>query len=265
MNMSLTEEKTLAYGNTLYDCLRERRTIDPLTDQEPGITIEDAYNISLQLLQRRLDDGEKIIGKKIGVTSKAVMDMLSVNQPDFGYLTDRMVYNNGDEVPIGSEMIQPRAEGEIAFILKQDLEGPGITNAAVLRATECVMPCFEIVDSRIRDWKIKIQDTIADNASCGAFLLGDRAVSPRAVDLVTCGMVHTKNGEVIATGAGAAALGSPVNCVAWLANTLGEFGIKLLAGEVILSGSLVPLHPVVPGDVMTLAVGGIGNASVRFT
>ena len=121
------------------------------------------------------------------------------------------------------------------------------------------------MDSRIRDWKIKIQDTIADNASCGAFLLGDRAVNPRAVDLVTCGMVHTKNGEVIATGAGAAALGSPVNCVAWLANTLGEFGIKLEAGEVILSGSLVPLHPVVPGDVMTLAVGGMGNASVRFT
>ena len=141
--MKLTEEKILAYGNTLYDCLRERTTIDPLTDQEPGISIEDAYNISLQLLQRRLDDGEKIIGKKIGVTSKAVMDMLDVNQPDFGYLTDRMVYNNGDEVPIGSEMIQPKAEGEIAFILKHDLEGPGITNAEVLRATECVMPCFE--------------------------------------------------------------------------------------------------------------------------
>ena len=123
--MKLTEEKILAYGNTLYDCLRERTTIDPLTDQEPGISIEDAYNISLQLLQRRLDDGEKIIGKKIGVTSKAVMDMLDVNQPDFGYLTDRMVYNNGDEVPIGSEMIQPKAEGEIAFILKHDLEGPG--------------------------------------------------------------------------------------------------------------------------------------------
>ena len=262
--MSLPEDKILAYGNTLYDCLRERRTIEPLTEQEADITIEDAYNISLQLLQRRLDDGESIIGKKIGVTSKAVMNMLQVNQPDFGYLTDRMVYNNGDEVPIGSEMIQPRAEGEIAFILKHDLNGPGVTNAAVLRATECIMPCFEIVDSRIRDWQIKIQDTVADNASCGVFVLGDRAVDPRKVDLVTCGMVHTKNGEVIATGAGAAALGSPINCVAWLANTLGEFGIKLEAGEVILSGSLVPLHPAVPGDVMTLGVGGVGNASVRF-
>ena len=239
--------------------------MDPLTEQEADITIEDAYRIALQLLQRRLDDGEKIIGKKIGATSKAVQNMLKVNQPDFGYLTDRMVYNNGDEMPISSELIQAKAEGEIAFILKHDLEGPGVTNAAVLRATECVMPCFEIVDSRIKDWKIRIQDTIADNASCGLFMLGDRAVDPRRVDLVTCGMVHSKNGEVIATGAGAAALGSPVNCVAWLANTLGEFGIKLEAGEVILSGSLVPLHPVVPGDSMSLSIGGIGNASVRFT
>ena len=263
--MPLAEDKILSYGNTLYDCLRTRNTIDPLTEQEPGITIEDAYRISLRLLQRRQDDGEKIIGKKIGVTSEAVQNMLQVNQPDFGYLTDRMVYNNGDEIPISAEMIQPRAEGEIAFILKHDLDGPGITNAAVLRATECVMPCFEIVDSRIRDWNIKIQDTIADNASCGSFMLGDGAVNPRNVDLVTCGMVHTKNGEVIATGAGAAALGSPVNCVAWLANTLGEFGIKLLAGEVILSGSLVPLQPLVPGDSMALSIGGIGNASVRFS
>ncbi len=263
--MIFAADKILSYGNTLYDCLRKRKTIEPLTEREPDITIEDAYRISLRLLQRRLDDGEVVIGKKIGVTSKAVMNMLQVDQPDFGYLTDRMVYNNGDEIPISSEMIQPRAEGEIAFILKHDLEGPGVTNADVLRATECVMPCFEIVDSRIRDWKIRIQDTISDNASCGAFMLGDRGVDPRNVDLVTCGMVHSKNGEVIATGAGAAALGSPVNCVAWLANTLGGFGIKLEAGEVILSGSLVPLHPVVAGDSMSLSIGGIGNASVRFT
>ena len=263
--MSLDDNKIKSYGDTLYECLRECRTIDPITDQEADISIEDAYHISLQLLQRRLDDGEKIIGKKIGVTSKAVQDMLNVYQPDFGYLTDRMVCDNGGEILISSQMIQVKAEGEIAFILKHDLDGPGVTNADVLRATECVMPCFEIVDSRITDWQIKIQDTIADNASCGKFVLGDRAVSPDKVDLVTCGMVHEKNGEIIATGAGAAALGSPVNCVAWLANTLGEFGIKLQAGEVILSGSLVPLHTIVPGDSMHLSVGGIGTASVRFS
>ena len=261
----MDKEKIEHYGDTLFECMKNKSTIDPITDQESDMTIEDAYHISLQMLQRRLDDGEQVIGKKIGVTSAAVQNMLNVHQPDFGYLTDRMVYGNGDEMPISEELIQPKAEGEIAFILKHDLEGPGVTNADVLRATECVMPCFEIVDSRVKDWKIKIQDTIADNASCGLFVLGDRAVSPDKVDLVTCGMVHEKNGEVIATGAGAAALGSPVNCVAWLANTLGEFGIKLEAGEVILSGSLVPLHAIVPGDSMHLSVGGIGTASVRFT
>jgi 2-oxopent-4-enoate/cis-2-oxohex-4-enoate hydratase len=162
-------------------------------------------------------------------------------------------------------MIQPRAEGEIAFLLKKDLVGPGVTVGDVIAATECVMPCFEIVDSRIRDWKIRIQDTVADNASSGQFVIGRDQVDPRKVDLVTCGMVVEKNGEIISTGAGAAALGSPAICVAWLANTLGGFGIPLKAGEVILSGSLVPLEPVKPGDRMSLKIGGIGAASVVFT
>ena len=253
------------YGDELYAALRERRTVAPLTEREPGITILDGYHISRQLLSRRLADGEQVIGKKIGVTSKAVQRMLDVHQPDFGWLTDRMRYTDGAEMPIGSLMIQPRAEGEIAFLLKRDLVGPGITVADVLAATECVMPCFEIVDSRIRDWKIRIQDTVADNASSGLFVIGREQVDPRKVDLVTCGMVVEKNGEIISTGAGAAALGSPAICVAWLANTLGGFGIPLSAGEIILSGSLVPLEPVKPGDRMSLKIGGIGSASVVFT
>ena len=161
--------------------------------------------------------------------------------------------------------IQPKGEGEIGFVLKRDLLGPGVTNAQVLAATECVMPCFEIVDSRIRDWKIRIQDTVSDNASSGLFVVGREQVDPKKVDLVTCGMVVEKNGEIISTGAGAAALGSPAICVAWLANTLGGFGISLKAGEIILSGSLVPLEPVKPGDRMSLKIGGIGSASVIFT
>ena len=167
-------------------------------------------------------------------------------------------------MPIGRELIQPRAEGEIAFLLERDLVGPGITEADVIAATECVMPCFEIVDSRITDWKIRIEDTVADNASSGLFLLGRDRVAPGKVDFVTCGMVVEKNGKIISTGAGAAALGSPVTCVAWLANTLGRFGIKLAAGEVILSGSLVPLEKVSPGDAMRVRIGGIGSAEVRF-
>src|SRR6201999_2868020 len=121
-----------------------------------------------------------------------------------------------------------------------DLLGPGVTPADVIAATECVMPCFEIVDSRIRDWKIRVQDTVADNASSGLFVLGREARSPAGFDFFSCGMVVEKNGEILSTGAGAAALGSPLACVAWLANTLGGFGVPLLAGEVILSGSLVP-------------------------
>ena len=251
-------------GDTLYSALTNRQTIAPLTDSHPDITIEDAYQISLRLLQNRLDSGEKVIGKKIGVTSKAVMDMLDVRQPDFGFMTDAMRYDG--EMPISKTLIQPRAEGELAFLLKKDLTGPGISNADVLAATEAVMPCFEVVDSRIDDWKIKIQDTVADNASCGLFTVNESAaLDPRKIDLSTCGMVVTKNGKVISTGAGAAAMGSPVNCVAWLANTLGQFGITLNAGDIILSGSLVPLEPVTAGDVMTVRVGGMGECTVNFT
>ncbi len=252
-------------GDELYNALQHRETIAPITERYTNITLEDAYHISLRMVENRVNAGASIIGKKIGVTSKAVQTMLNVHQPDFGYLTDDMAFSQGEEMPISERLIQPKAEGEIAFILKKDLLGPGITNADVLAATECVMPCFEIVDSRIQDWKIKIQDTIADNASCGLFVLGDNAVSPRKVDLSTCGMVVEKNGQIISTGAGAAALGSPVNCVAWLANTLGEFGIPLKAGDVILSGSLVPLESVQAGDFMSVSIGGIGSASVRFT
>jgi 2-oxopent-4-enoate/cis-2-oxohex-4-enoate hydratase len=252
------------HGDELYAALRERKTVAPLTDREPTIRIEDAYRISRCLLERRLADGEKVIGKKIGVTSKVVQQALGVHQPDFGYLTNVMLFPNGAELPIGSRLIQPRAEGEIAFVLSKDLKGTGITNRDVLAATESVRPCFEIVDSRIKDWKIKIEDTIADNASSGLFVLGDDAADPRSVDFVTCGMVVWKNGEVLSTGAGAAALGSPLTCVAWLANMLGSFGIPLRAGDVILSGSLVPLEPVRPGDQMEMRIAGIGSASVRF-
>ncbi|RID99823.1 2-oxopent-4-enoate hydratase [Simplicispira hankyongi] len=251
------------YGDELYQALQSRQAVVPLTDREPHITIEDAYAIQQRMMARRLQAGERVVGKKIGVTSAAVMNMLGVYQPDFGWLTDAMVYNEGEAIA-ASTLIQPKAEGEIAFVLKKTLKGPGVTAADVLAATEGVMACFEIVDSRIQGWKIKIQDTVADNASCGVFVLGDRLVDPRDVDLVTCGMVLEKNGEIVATGAGAAALGHPANAVAWLANTLGAHGIALEAGEVVLSGSLAIMVPVVAGDNLRVTIGGIGGCSVRF-
>ena len=259
MNSTLIEQ----LGDELYGALTACQVLDPLSSRHPDITIEDAYAIQQRLIARRLGAGERVVGKKIGVTSQAVMNMLGVFQPDFGILLDGMVYNEGQPIEART-LIQPKAEGEIAFVLKKDLMGPGVTAADVMAATEGVMACFEIVDSRIRDWKIQIQDTVADNASCGVFVLGDRLVDPRDVDLATCGMVLEKNGEIVATGAGAAALGHPANAVAWLANTLGRLGMGLKAGEVVLSGSLGIMVPVQAGDSLRVTLGGIGGCSVRF-
>ncbi|WP_306606985.1 2-oxopent-4-enoate hydratase [Azonexus sp.] len=250
-------------GDELYAALVSGRTVSPLTSRGFDISIEDAYHIQQQMLSRRLEKGERVIGKKIGVTSKPVMNLLGVHQPDFGYLLDGMVYNEGESIAMDT-LIQPKAEGEIAFLLKKDLQGPGVTAADVLAATEGVMACFEIVDSRITDWKIKIQDTVADNASCGVFVLGDQLVDIANVDLGLCGMVLEKNGEIVVTGAGAATMGHPVNAMVWLANTLGNLGIALKAGDIVLSGAMGAMVPVVKGDNLRMTIGGIGGCSVRF-
>lgn len=259
----MTPDQIRHHGDALHAALTARRAIAPLTDAEPAITLEDAYAIQQRMVQHRLDAGERIVGKKIGITSKAVMDMLDVRQPDFGQLLSGMVYAEGEPIPVDT-LIAPRAEAEVAFVLKHDLDGPGVTAADVLRATDFVLPCFEIVDSRIKDWKIRIQDTVADNASCGAFVLGGTPRSLRGLDLSVAGMVVEKNGEIVSTSAGAAVQGSPVNAVAWLANTLGRLGIPFKAGEVILSGSQSPLMPVAAGDAFHCSVGGLGSCSVRF-
>ena len=250
-------------GDELFEALSAGKTVSPLTSRGFDITIEDAYHIQQRMLARRIEKGEKVVGKKIGVTSKAVMNMLGVGQPDFGYLLDGMVYNEGESIPMSS-LIQPKAEGEIAFLLNKDLMGPGLTAADILAATEGVMACFEIVDSRIQDWKIKIQDTVADNASCGVFVLGDKLVDPKKVDRSLCGMVLEKNGEIVVTGAGAATMASPVNAMVWLANTLGRLGIGLNAGDIVLSGALGAMVPVKAGDSLRVTIGGIGGCSVRF-
>lgn len=263
VSRTMKREQILDIAAGLHHALAAREAIAPLTESHPNLSIEDAYGIQLAMVQHRLDAGERVIGKKIGVTSRVVMDMLNVRQPDFGHLLSGMVYGDGAAIAADT-LIAPKAEGEIAFVLKEDLEGPGVTNADVLRATAYVLPCFEIVDSRIRDWKIRIQDTVADNASSGVFVLGDAAVDPRGLDLSTVGMTLEKNGEIVATGAGAAALGHPANAVAWLANTLGRLGMGLKKGEVILSGSLAAMVPVKAGDQLRISLGGIGSAGVRF-
>jgi 2-oxopent-4-enoate/cis-2-oxohex-4-enoate hydratase len=251
------------YGEELYRALRERRTVAPLMARDPELTIDDAYAISLDALARRTADGERVVGKKIGVTSKAVQDMLGVHQPDFGFLTDRM-WVEGDIDIDALGLIQPRAEAEIAFILKSPLAGPGVTAADVIAATGAIAPCFEIVDSRIADWKIGIVDTVADNASCGVFVVGDARADAAAHDLPALHVTVTKNGEPLSEGYGSAVQGSPAQAVAWLANTLGAYGVTLDAGDIILSGSLVPLAPAVRGDVFEMVLHGIGGATARF-
>jgi 2-oxopent-4-enoate/cis-2-oxohex-4-enoate hydratase len=251
-------------GDELHGALVEKRPIPPLSTRGHGLTIDDAYRVQERMVSHRITQGERIVGKKVGATSKAVQSLFNVQQPDFGVLLSGMIYNSGENVPT-SRLIQPRAEGEIAFILARDLSGPGLTIADVLAATELVMPCFEIVDSRIEDWKIGIIDTVADNASSGVIAIGTNARRPREVDLELCGMVVEKNGEVAVTGAGAAALGHPAVAVAWLANTLGALGTPLRAGEIILSGALASLVPVQAGDHLSMAIGGLGRCSVSFS
>lgn len=247
----------------LFDALSAGQPIAPLTDSYPDMSIDDAYNISLAFLNiRKAENGEKVVGKKIGVTSKPVQDMLGVFQPDFGFLTDAMHVQDG-KVHVDCH-IAPMAEAEIAFKLKAGLKGPGITGQDVLDATDYVQPCFEIVDSRIKDWKIKIQDTVADNASCGVFVLGEQKVDPRGLDMAALEVIVEKNGEEISRGLGSSVQGAPENAVAWLANTLGEYGIPFEAGEIILSGSLVPLHPAARGDKMNMSIDGFGSCDVEF-
>lgn len=254
-----------ALGAELHQALRQGTVLEPLSTRYPQLHLDDAYDISLAILNARLAEGEQVIGKKIGVTSKAVQEMLNVHQPDFGFLTDRMQYANGETVSLNAAgLIQPRAEGEIAFCLKSDLQGPGVTAEDVLGATEWVAPCFEIVDSRIRDWQINIVDTVADNASCGVFVIGDQRTDPRSLDLAKVEMQVYHNGQAAGTGLGSAVQGHPAQAVAWLANTLGEYGIPFRKGEIILSGALAPLVTARAGDHFRLSISGLGDCAIQF-
>ncbi|MBE8168131.1 MAG: 2-oxopent-4-enoate hydratase [Shewanella sp.] len=260
----MNSEKLEQLGLELYQALRNQTSIPSITDREPSFNLDDAYKVSQHFLQHRLNDGERIVGKKIGLTSKVVQQMLKVHQPDFGFLTDTMIVESGKDITFSQPLIQAKSEGEIAFILKRDLRGPNVTPQDVIDATESVAACFEIVDSRIKDWKIKIEDTVADNASCGMFVMGKERVSPKDVDFENCQMVIKNKGQVVATGQGSAALGSPLNCVAWLANTLGQYDITLNAGDIILSGSLAAMIPCQQGDDMSVEIEGIGSAHYRL-
>lgn len=236
--------------------------IDQISKSNPDLQIPDSYKIQLVNIDRELNSGKKITGKKIGLTSLAVQNMLGVNQPDFGHLLNSMeVQNNTIK---RSTMLQPKVEGEIAFVLKDDIVGPNATVEDVINATEYVAAAIEIVDSRIANWKISIIDTVADNASSGMYVISDKKVDPKTIDLKNITMDFYKNEEKMNSGVGSAALGDPAFCVAWLANTLWEYGVVLKKGEVVLSGALSAMLVAEAGEEFTASFSELGDVSVKF-
>jgi 2-keto-4-pentenoate hydratase len=239
------------------------KPISALTATYPDLTVEDAYRIQQAEIEIKLAQGKRIIGKKIGLTSKGMQKLLGVNEPDYGHLLDSMLLS--EEFPCcRAELLQPKIEGELAFILKDTLQGPGVTIADVYRATEYIVPAFEIVDSRIRDWKIKLADTVADNASSARLLLGSRMAPIKDLDLRLIGMLLQKNGEMVSSGVGAEVWGNPAAAVAWLANKLAVFGGTLKAGEIILSGAVTAAEVVNAGDEFTVSFYGLGSVTCKF-
>tara|TARA_B100000029_G_scaffold331778_1_gene324050 strand:- start:1065 stop:1865 length:801 start_codon:yes stop_codon:yes gene_type:complete len=257
------EEALQAAADALFTAEHEARSIEPLTATWPDIEVADAYEIQLRNIHRQLDTGAIIKGHKVGLTARPMQELLGVNEPDYGHLLDHMVVADGTGLAM-NRLCSPKVEIEIAFVLGAALKGPGCTLADVLRATEFVMPSIEVVDSRVRDWKITLIDTIADNASSAGVVLGGHAVSPTEIDMVTLGAVLSKNGQVVETGAGAAVLGHPGNAVAWLANKLADFGAHIKAGQIVLPGSCVRAIDAVAGDSFRADFSELGSVSVSF-
>lgn len=248
----------------LWDADRTAVPIAPLTERHPDLVLDDAYAIQTVNVDRRLAEGRRVVGRKVGLTSRPMQQLLGVDEPDFGVLTEDMIVEDGDEVDLG-RLVQPRVEAEMAFVMGRDLAGPGVSTATALAAIAGVLPSIEIVDSRVADWKIKLVDTVADNASSGLLVVGGRLTPVDRVDLRLVGVVVSRNGEVLHTGAGAAVLGNPARCVAWLANKLGAFGAGLREGDIVLPGSPHAMVGVAPGDVFRAEFAHLGAVTVRFS
>ncbi|WP_273994971.1 2-keto-4-pentenoate hydratase [Burkholderia sp. FERM BP-3421] len=237
--------------------------VAPLRETYLGMTIDDAYAVQRENTEARIADGRRAMGCKIGLTSVAVQRQLGVDQPDFGVLFDDMGYGDGEPVP-ASVLAQAKVEAEIAFVLGRDIDVEHAGIVDVIAAIDYALPALEIVGSRISNWNIGIVDTIADNASSSAFVLGSRPVKLDAFDVRLCGMVIERRGEPVSVGAGAACLGHPLNAVIWLARTMAQRGTPLRAGSVVLSGALGPMVTATPGDVFDARINGLGSVRGVF-
>jgi len=260
----MEEESIAKAAETLLGAYASRLPVAPLTAVHPVLSAADAYAVQLAQVATWTANGAVVKGHKVGLTSAAMQRQLGVDQPDFGHLLDTMFLPEGTTADYG-RLLQPKAEPEIAFVLDRPLRGPGVTVAEALAAVDFVLPALEIIDSRIADWKITLPDTIADNASSGAVVLGSRPVRPDSVDLALTGCLLYRNGRIEGTGAGGAVLGSPVNALVWLANTLAPLGVTLEAGHVVLPGSVCAAIPFGPGDTVSAAFDRMGSVSMTFS
>jgi 2-keto-4-pentenoate hydratase len=260
----LTDPIVAELGAALHAARRSGLPIEPLTDAYPAMTMTDAYRVQRDLVTRLLADGDRIVGYKLGLTSLPMQAMFGVGVPDFAPVLSSHLRSDGAEVAAAS-FIAPRVEAEIALVLAQDLAGPDCTALDVARAVSGAVSAIEIVDSRIIDWRIKLADTIADLASSGAIVLGSAISGVDGIDLRLVGMVFTRDGEVVATGAGAAALGSPLQAVAWLVRTLDGFGESLRAGQFIMTGALHAAIGIAPGQRYRADIDRLGPVSLRIS
>jgi 2-keto-4-pentenoate hydratase len=247
----------------LAEAERSRVPIAPLTAANPDIDVVDAYEIQLINIRQRVAEGARVLGHKVGLSSKAMQQMMNVDEPDYGHLLDEMqVFENA---PVAaSRYLYPRVEVEVGFILSADLPGEGCTEEDVLAATEALVPSIELIDTRITDWKIALCDTIADNASSAGFVLGEARVSPADVDVKAIDAVLTRNGEVVAEGRSDAVLGNPVTAVAWLSRKVESFGVRLRKGDIVLPGSCTRAIDVRAGDEFVADFAGLGAVRLSF-
>ncbi|MPZ83597.1 MAG: 2-keto-4-pentenoate hydratase [Actinophytocola sp.] len=249
-------------AKALYEARRTRRPIEPFTATEPDLTMEDGYRIQRELVALLLADGEEIVGYKVGLTSEAMQRQLGVSSPDHGPVFESTVYRSGAAVAVG-ELIAPRVEAEIAFVLGSALRGPGVTRDDAAGAVRAAVPAIEIIDSRIADWRIGLADTVADLASSAAVVLGDE-VPLLGADSRELAVVLERDGAEVASGVGAAALGDPVGVLAWLANVLGPYGVTLEPGQVIMTGALHAAVPLAAGDTFTARFDLLGEVRAAF-
>ncbi|MCP1119404.1 2-keto-4-pentenoate hydratase [Robbsia andropogonis] len=259
----MTPDSIEKAASALSEAARTGEYLPPLRETYPDIDIPSAYAIQRMNTERRIAQGRRIVGCKIGLTSASVQKQLGVDQPDFGMLFDDMSFGDSEPIP-ASVLHQPKVEAEVAFVLRHDLSMPNPSHLDVLNAIDYALPAIEIVGSRIENWNIRIADTIADNASSSAFVLGTSPKKLSEFDLRLCGMVLERRGDPVSVGAGAACLGNPINAVVWLARTMASFDMPLRKGDLVLSGALGPMAAVTPGDIFEARINGLGTVRAAF-